>query len=52
MKKAITNIFYTAGVINILWAVISCCEILIKNTGINPEYSAANYFILFLKLFG
>lgn len=52
MRKAIVDILYTACVINIFWVFLSACEILIKNTGINPEYSAANYFVLFLKLLG
>jgi hypothetical protein len=52
MKKAITKIFYSFVVINIIWLAMSYCEIFIKQTWINPDYSPFNYFALLFKLFG
>lgn len=48
-KLTLSQIFLGICVAFMLWVVISCVEVTMKNTSTNPEYNSWNFFELFAE---
>ena len=51
MKKLLENTMVIISIALILWMGASWCEICLKNTNENPEYSDHNFWVNALELY-